>query len=81
MAILMSTYNIHFLDKIGKIPKISLNICFLELLEEFPRGVKNKFELAIVNKSSVFKSLGFTVKNFQKSVYYKKLIGHTHFSP
>ena len=33
----MCTLNIHFHDKIGKIPKISLNICFLELLEEFPR--------------------------------------------
>ena len=36
----MSTCNIHFHDKIGKIPKISLNICFLELLEEFPRDSK-----------------------------------------
>ena len=27
-------------------PKISLNICFLELSEEFPRDSKNEFELA-----------------------------------
>ena len=36
----MSTYNIHFHDKIQTIPKISLNICFLELSEEFPRDSK-----------------------------------------
>ena len=35
----MSTHNIHFHDKIGKTPKISLNICFLELLEEFRRDL------------------------------------------
>ena len=33
----MSTHNIYFHDKIGKHPKISLDICFLELSEEFPR--------------------------------------------
>ena len=31
----MSTRNIHFYDKIGNFPKISLNICFLEQSEEF----------------------------------------------
>ena len=36
----MSTQNIHFHDKIGKIPKMSLNICFLELSEEFSRDSK-----------------------------------------
>ena len=36
----MSTHNIHFLDEIGKIPKISQNVRFLELLEEFPRDSK-----------------------------------------
>ena len=36
----MSTHNIHCPDKIRKIPKISLNICFLELSEEFPRNKK-----------------------------------------
>ena len=36
----MSTYNINFHDKIGKIPKIFLNICFLGLLEEVPRDSK-----------------------------------------
>ena len=36
----MSTHNIHFHDKIGKIPKISPNSCFLEPLEEFPMSSK-----------------------------------------
>ena len=37
----MSTFNIHFHDEIEKKnPKISLNICFLELLEEFYRAEK-----------------------------------------
>ena len=38
----MSTHSIDFHDKIGKNPKIlvSLNICFLELSEEFPRDSK-----------------------------------------
>ena len=31
----MSTQNIHFLDKIEKFLKISLNICFLELSKNF----------------------------------------------
>ena len=36
----MSTHNRHFRGKIGKIPSIFLNICFLELLEEFSRYSK-----------------------------------------
>ena len=36
----MSTNNIHFDDKIGKNPQKSLNICFLEQSEEFPRDLK-----------------------------------------
>ena len=36
----MSTRNNYFHDKIGKNPTISLNIYFLELLEEFPRDSK-----------------------------------------
>ena len=35
-AILMSTHNIHFHDKVNQIPKISQTICVLELSEEFP---------------------------------------------
>ena len=35
----MSTHNIPFYDKIRKMPKISLNICF-KLSEEFPRDSK-----------------------------------------
>ena len=43
----MSTHNIYFHDNIGKSPKISLNICFLEMSEKFPRDSKTsmwKFE-------------------------------------
>ena len=36
----MNTINIHFHDKIEKNPKISLNNCFLELSEGFPRESK-----------------------------------------
>ena len=37
----MSTLNIHFHDKIRNFPeKLSLNICFLELSEEFLSGSK-----------------------------------------
>ena len=38
-VILMSTHNIHFYDKKIKenFPEISLNICFLELSNKFPR--------------------------------------------
>ena len=47
-------------DKIEKkIPKLSINICFLGLLREFPRNSKNEFELAIVNEPSVFESVRF----------------------
>ena len=37
--------------------KISLNICSLELWEEFPRDSKNEFESATVNEPSAFESL------------------------
>ena len=56
----MSTHNKHFNDKIGKIPKISPNICCFELPEEFPRDTKTRFQLAIRNESSMFKSLRFS---------------------
>ena len=36
----MSTHNMHFHDKIGKNPTISLNICFLELLQILLRDSK-----------------------------------------
>ena len=36
----MSTRNIYFHDKRGKIPKMSIDICFLDLSEEFPRDSK-----------------------------------------
>ena len=49
----MSTYNIHLHDKLGKILKISLNICLLELLEEIPRDSKTS-KLTTVNESSMF---------------------------
>ena len=34
-----------------------MNICFLELWEEFHRGSKNESELAMVNKSSVLRAI------------------------
>ena len=37
----MSTHNIYLHDKIGKNAQISLNICFLELSEEFSRYSKS----------------------------------------
>ena len=55
----MRTQNIHFHDKIGKIPKISLNICFLELSDEISRGLKSEFKYATVNEPSVFELLRF----------------------
>ena len=43
-----------------KVPKISLNFCFLEILEEWIfQGLKNEFELSTVNESSVFEPLMF----------------------
>ena len=36
----MSKHNMHFHDKIEKNPKISLNICFLELSEQLARDSK-----------------------------------------
>ena len=42
-----------------KTKNISLNICFLELSEEFRKGLKNEFELAMVNEPSVFEPSRF----------------------
>ena len=50
----MSTYNIQFHDKIRK---TSLNICFLQLLEEFCRDWKKEFQSPTVNEPSLFKQL------------------------
>ena len=36
----MSTHSMYFDDEMGKNTKTSLNICFLELSEEFPRDSK-----------------------------------------
>ena len=41
----MSIHNIHFHDKIEKNPKITLNIGFLELSEEFSRDSKTSSNL------------------------------------
>ena len=49
----MSTHNKQLHDK-----KIFLNICFLELSEEFPRD-SQMFESAVVNEPSVFEPLRF----------------------
>ena len=44
-----------FHDKMRKFPKISINICLLQLSEEFPR--ESEFESATINDPSVFESL------------------------
>ena len=44
--------SVHFHNKIEKIHKISLNICFLELSEKFPRDSRMS-EIAMVNQLSV----------------------------
>ena len=53
----MSIHNIHFQDK------ILLNLCFLELSEEFSRYSKNKFESAMVKSYRCSSHRGFTVCN------------------
>ena len=63
----MSIHNIHFLDK-ENVHKLYLNICFLELSEEFPRDSKNEFESATVNEPSVFESLRFYCIKFTKNI-------------
>ena len=52
----MTTDSIHCHDEIKK---KSSNICFLELSEEFRIDSKIKFELAMVNKPSMFELLRF----------------------
>ena len=54
----MSTHNIQFHDKIRK---KSLNICFLELLEEFCR---KEFESSTLNEPSVFEPLRLYYMSF-----------------
>ena len=44
--------------------KKSINICFLELLEEFCRDWKKEFESFTVNEPSVFNHWGYTVLGF-----------------
>ena len=34
----------HRMKKITAYPKLCINVCFLELSEEFPRDSKNEFE-------------------------------------
>ena len=47
----MSTPNIHFQDKIGDLELF--HILISAVMENF-RGLKNEFEIAVVNESSVF---------------------------
>ena len=56
-------------------PKISLNVCYFELLEEFSRDSKNEFESATVNEPSVFQSLKFysVLELLYKRVHYKNV--------
>ena len=57
----MSTHNIHFHDKIRKMLEIYLNIFFIFYcaIGRISQGLKNEFELAMVNEPSVFESLKF----------------------
>ena len=62
-AILMSTHNIHFYDKIRKFP---CNTCISEYLFSSAKcmgiitcGFKNKFESDMVKEPSLFESLKF----------------------
>ena len=54
----MSAHSKQFHDKI----RVSLDICFLKLSEKNQMGLQNKFELALVNESSVFELLWFDCK-------------------
>ena len=54
----MSKHNLLFHDKVGQLPKISLNICFLDLSEEFIRD-SERLQISQVNESSVFESKRF----------------------
>ena len=42
-SILLSAHNIHIHGKIKELPKVYLNVCVLELSEEFFRGCQNKY--------------------------------------
>ena len=58
-AIDSNKYTLHsFSNKIRNVLKIFLNICFLELSEEF-RRVKNEFKSAMVNESLVIESIPY----------------------
>ena len=52
----MSTHNIQFHDKIRKFPFIFV---FLRAIRKISLGLKNEFELAMVNEPSVFELLRF----------------------
>ena len=72
----MSTHNIHFHDKIGKNPKTSLNICFLELSEEFSREIKNNKKKKKKKKKHTKKQTN--KKKTKKKKKNKKKHTHTH---
>ena len=55
----MITHSKHKHSKISKFPKVSFNICFLELTKTFPRDAINDFESATVNELALFKSSKF----------------------
>ena len=56
----MSTLNIQFQDKIRKFPEIFI---FLSYRKNF-LGLKNEFELAIVNEPSVFEPSRFDCMSY-----------------
>ena len=53
----MNTHNIYFQDKIIDI-KLSQLYYYISSMEKF-LGLKNKFEIAVVNEPSVFETLKF----------------------
>ena len=57
--------------------KSSLNICFLELLEEIEQGLKNKLELAMVKEPSVFEPLRFHCVRIRSYKVYSLLVNST----
>ena len=62
----MITHNIQFHDKMRK---KSLNICFLELLEEFRRNSKTSSNLTMVNETSMFELSRFDSMEISRKVH------------
>ena len=53
-----------FMMKYEHLPKLTLNICFLRLSEDFPGDSKKEFESATVNEPSVFELKLYCIQSF-----------------